>query len=89
MRIHINNMIDIKYISKKVKSKGFKMSEVAEKIGVQYQTVNKNLKNNSYETVQRIAENINVSFFELLIPPAGYDHFYDSVTGEWLGIRKK
>ena len=82
-------MIDTKYISKKVKEKGFKMADIAALIGVQYQTINKNLNNGSFETVLKIAQATKINFFELLLPPAGYTHFYDEQSGEWLGIRKK
>lgn len=82
-------MIDTKYISKKVKEKGFKMSDIAALIGVQYQTINKNLNNGSFETVLKIAQATKINFFELLLPPAGYAHFYDEQSGEWLGVRKK
>lgn len=83
-------MINYEYIIKILKNKGYKLSEVAESIGVQYQTLYKSLKtSNSYETLNRIAEATKINFIEFLVPPVGYDHFYDTITGEWLGIRKK
>ena len=81
-------MIDYNYITKKIKSKGFKLSDVANTLGVQYQTLNKNLKNNSLDTIQKVSEVIGVSFFELLLPPEGFTHFYDE-QGRWLGIVRK
>ena len=81
-------MIDYNYITKKIKSKGFKLTDVATTLGVQYQTLNKNLNNNSLDTIQRVAEVIGVSFFELLLPPEGFTHFYDE-QGRWLGIVRK
>jgi hypothetical protein len=81
-------MIDYNYITKKIKSKGFKLADVANTLGVQYQTLNKNLKNNSLDTIQKVSEVIGVSFFELLLPPEGFTHFYDE-QGRWLGIVRK
>ena len=81
-------MIDYNYITKKIKSKGFKLSDVANTLGVQYQTLNKNLKNNSLDTIQKVSEVIGVSFFELLLPPEGFTHFYDE-QNRWLGIVRK
>ena len=81
-------MIDYNYITKKIKSKGFKLADVASVLGVQYQTLNKNLKNNSLDTIQKVSEVIGVSFFELLLPPEGFTHFYDE-QGRWLGIVRK
>ena len=81
-------MIDYNYITKKIKSKGFKLADVANTLGVQYQTLNKNLKNNSLDTIQKVSEVIGVSFFELLLPPEGFTHFYDE-QGCWLGIVRK
>lgn len=81
-------MIDYNYITKKIKSKGFKLADVANVLGVQYQTLNKNLKNNSLDTIQKVSEVIGVSFFELLLPPEGFTHFYDE-QGRWLGIVRK
>lgn len=81
-------MVDYNYITKKIKSKGFKLADVANTLGVQYQTLNKNLKNNSLDTIQKISEVIGVSFFELLLPPEGFTHFYDE-QGRWLGIVRK
>jgi len=81
-------MIDYNYITKIIKSKGFKLADVANTLGVQYQTLNKNLKNNSLDTIQKVSEVIGVSFFELLLPPEGFAHFYDE-QGHWLGIVRK
>lgn len=81
-------MIDYDYITKKIKNKGFKLADVASVLGVQYQTLNKNLKNNSLDTIQKVSEVIGVSFFELLLPPEGFTHFYDE-QGRWLGIVRK
>ena len=81
-------MIDYNYITKIIKSKGFKLADVANTLGVQYQTLNKNLKNNSLDTIQKVSEVIGVSFFELLLPPEGFTHFYDE-QGRWLGIVRK
>ena len=81
-------MVDYNYITKKIKSKGFKLADVANTLGVQYQTLNKNLKNNSLDTIQKVSEVIGVSFFELLLPPEGFTHFYDE-QGRWLGIVRK
>ncbi|EKY13358.1 hypothetical protein HMPREF9075_00058 [Capnocytophaga sp. oral taxon 332 str. F0381] len=81
-------MIDYNYITKKIKSKGFKLADVANTLGVQYQTLNKNLKNNSLDTIQKVSEVIGVSFFELLLPPEGFTHFYDE-QDRWLGIVRK
>lgn len=81
-------MVDYNYITKKIKSKGFKLADVANTLGVQYQTLNKNLKNNSLDTIQKVSEVIGVSFFELLLPPEGFTHFYDD-QGRWLGIVRK
>ena len=77
-------MIDYNYITKKIKSKGFKLTDVATTLGLQYQPLN----NNSLDTIQRVAEVIGVSFFELLLPPEGFTHFYDE-QGRWLGIVRK
>ena len=79
-------MIDYNYITKIIKSKGFKLADVANTLGVQYQTLNKNLKNNSLDTIQKVSEVIGVSFFELLLPPEGFAHFYDE---QGLGIVRK
>ena len=81
-------MIDYNYITKKIKSKGFKLADVANVLGVQYQTLNKNLNNNSLDTIQKVAEVIGISFFELLLPPEGFTHFYDEQE-RWLGIVRK
>jgi len=85
---NIINMIDYNYIVSKVKSRGFKLIDIANKMNVQYQTLNKNLKNGSFDTVARISEVTNIHFVELLPPPEGFTHFYDE-QGRWLGIVRK
>lgn len=82
-------MINYDFIVRKIKSKGYKVNDVAEKIGVQYQTLIKNVKNGSFETVFKISQVLEINFIELLIAPEGYSHFYDDITGKWLGIREK
>lgn len=82
-------MIDARYIARKVKAKGHKMNEIAERLGTQYQNLYKSLNNSNLNTVQRIAEAANMHPIELLLPPEGFTHFYDEITGDWLGIRKK
>lgn len=82
-------MIDSNFIVKKVKSKGFKLGDIASMIGIQYQTLNKNLKAGSYDTAKRISEVTGIYFFELMPPPEGFMHLYDDKTGKWLGIIPK
>lgn len=82
-------MIDSGFITKKIKSKGFKLGDVANMIGVQYQTLNKNLKAGSYDTAKRISEVMGIHFFELIEAPEGFMHLYDDKDGKWLGIIPK
>lgn len=82
-------MIDSNFIAKKVKSRGFKLGDIANMIGIQYQTLNKNLKAGSYDTAKRISEVTGIYFFELIPPPEGFMHLYDDKTGKWLGIIPK
>lgn len=48
-----------------------------------------NLKNPKLEFLQKVADLMGMYPLELLDPGAGYQHFYDSESGEWMGIRKK
>lgn len=89
MHFNITIMIDSNFITKKIKAKGLKLGDVASMIGVQYQTLNKNLKAGSYDTAKRISEATGIHFFELIEAPKGFMHLYDDKTGEWLGIIPK
>lgn len=58
--------------------------------GITYQALNARLVGNpSLKVLQEIADVLKCSLIELLPAPEDYSHFYDSDTGEWLGIRKK
>ncbi|TXF75922.1 helix-turn-helix transcriptional regulator [Chryseobacterium sp.] len=82
-------MINYNYIKQRLKAKGFKLSEVAKLLGVQYQTLNKNLHAGSLETVKKISDATGLHFMELLTPPEGYMHSDDPMTNEWSGVIKK
>lgn len=82
-------MINYDYIKQRLKNKGFKLSEVAELLGVQYQTLNKNLRGGSLETVKKISDVTGLHFMELLTPPDGYIHIDDPMKNTWEGIKKK
>lgn len=62
---------------------------VAEHIGITYNALYARLKSPTLSTLVEVAEAIDCNVHELLEAGEGYSHFYDDVTGEWLGIRKK
>lgn len=80
-------VVDRDYIGKRLKHHGYNWQKVALLLGIEYQTLYKNIKNHSLETILRISNATGINFVELLLPPKGFTHIYND-KGEWLGIMK-
>lgn len=52
-----------------------------------YQTFTRRLDNPTLKSLEEIAEVVGCHLIELVPPPLGYVHYYES--GKWEGIRKK
>lgn len=77
-------------IREKAKEKGVKISDIATAAECSPQMMNNYLNETHgipFDKLQKIAEFLNVSVFELIDVPTDYDHIYTG-KGEWLGIRK-
>lgn len=79
-------LVNYEHVVRIIENNGYAIKDIAEKLDIQYQTVFKNLHNQSLSTVYKISEIINVNFIELLTPPDGYEHFFKN--GKWAGIAK-
>ena len=73
------------------KTKGVTLGEIADKMQITRQGFGLRMKASSpkLSTIVEIAEILGCDPHELIECGAGYAHFYDPETGEWLGIRKK
>lgn len=71
------------------KSKGMELKDVAEKLGISYVALYKRINTPKLNSMNEIAGVLDCDVIELIEPKATHQHFYDNLTGEWLGIRKK
>ncbi|WP_018675650.1 helix-turn-helix domain-containing protein [Riemerella columbina] len=71
-------------------SKGVSLQDLSKKLGISYQALNARMIGNpSVKVLKEIADALEVDLHELFTTSDAYSHFYDTETGEWLGIRKK
>lgn len=69
-----------------VKKQGKNMDWLAEKLNIARPSLYSAIKTGKIDTIEKIANILNVPIHELIDAPNGYGHFY--VDGEWHGIRK-
>lgn len=82
----IENNFRIKEVAK---SRNMTLDELANKIGITYIGLNKNLKTAKFATLKKIAEVLNCEIVELINVGEDYLHVYDPNSGVWLGVIKK
>jgi len=77
-------------IKEVAKQHGLSLNDLAEKLKISRQGLrNYTAGNPSMAKLNEVAQAIGCTVLELINTPEDYSHFYDSDTGEWLGIRKK
>lgn len=69
-----------------VKKQGKDMDWLADKLNISRPSLYSRLKTGKINTIEEIANVLNVPIHELIEAPEGYGHFY--VNDEWHGIRK-
>ena len=69
-----------------VKKQGRDMDWLAGRLSISRSSLYSRLKTGKIETLEQIANILQVPVHELIEAPEGYGHFY--VEGEWHGIRK-
>lgn len=82
----IENNFRIKEVAK---SRNMTLDDLANKIGITYIGLNKNLKTAKFATLKKIAEILKCEVVELINVGEDYLHINDPNTGVWLGIVKK
>lgn len=72
-----------------VKAKGLTLTIVAKRMGLSPQALNERLNSNmSKKLIQEVADAIECSVFELIVPDQNLAHFYDE-NGEYHGVIRK
>lgn len=62
---------------------------LSEELGITFSALKLRKKNPTYNSIKQMADVLGVTVHQLLEAPKGYSHFYDDVTGKWLGLREK
>lgn len=76
-------------IKEVAKSKGMDLQTLSKKLGISYQALNARMVGNpSAKVIQEIADVLDCSVIELIVPDKNVAHFYDE-AGTWLGVRQK
>ncbi|WP_139259836.1 helix-turn-helix domain-containing protein [Chryseobacterium vrystaatense] len=72
-----------------LKKHSFKLTDLAEKLGINYAPFNKKINKPTLKTLEELSILTGISVIEFQNAPEGYSHFYDGSTGQWEGIRRK